>query len=179
MNFNKLNNVVIYARTSQADQNAETQLLALRDYCERMNYNITDEYVDSGFSGKNTNRPQFERLLADMRVKKIQCILVWKIDRVGRSLQHLLSFLQELRNKNVDFISITENIDTTTPHGELIWNILGSFAQYERSIIVARTNAGLARARAEGKTLGRPRGSSDKKRRKKSGYYARWAKTSK
>lgn len=167
--------VSLYARTSQADQNTETQLVALRDFCKRMNYQVSDEYVDNGFSGKDTCRPEFERLLGDMRDKKFQCIITWKIDRIGRSLQHLLNFLQELRNRKVDFISMTEMIDTTTPHGELIWNILGAFSQYERSIIVSRTLAGLERARRQGKQLGRPKGRKDGKARRKSGYYARWA----
>lgn len=167
--------IALYARTSMSDQSTETQLIALRDYCQRMGFQITSEYVDNGFSGKDTIRPEFERLLEDMRSKKFQAILTWKLDRVGRSLQHLLNFLQELRNRKVDFISMTEMIDTTTPHGELIWNILGAFAQYERSIIVSRTLAGLERARRQGKQLGRPKGKKDGKVRRKSGYYARWA----
>jgi len=166
--------IVIYARTSQADQTTENQVIALRDYCYRMQYEIVDEYIDNGYSGKTDKRPEFERLLSDMRSRKFDCIAVWRIDRVGRSLQHLLNFLQELRNRQIDFISITELIDTTTPHGELIWNILGAFSQYERSIIVARTKAGLARAKKQGKILGRPFGSKDKKRRRKSGYLQRW-----
>jgi len=169
-------NVVLYARTSMSDQNSNTQLMALRDYCNRMDYNITHEYVDDGCSGKDTNRPQFELLMNDMREKRFNTILTFKIDRIGRSLQHLLSFLQELRKKQIDFISLSENLDTSTSHGELIWSILGAFAQYERSIIIERTKAGLNRAKREGKRLGRPKGSTDKKVRRKSGYYTRWAK---
>ncbi|MDP8264165.1 MAG: recombinase family protein [Candidatus Aceula lacicola] len=171
--------IVIYARTSQSDQTTENQVIALRDYCSRMQYEIVDEYIDSGYSGKTDKRPEFERLLNDMRSREFDCIAVWRIDRVGRSLQHLLNFLQELRNRQIDFISITELIDTATPHGELIWNILGAFSQYERSIIVSRTKAGLERARRQGIKLGRPFGSKDKKRRKRSGYYSRWANSTK
>jgi len=168
--------LVIYCRTSLAEQNTDTQRLALRNYCQQMGYSITQEYVDDGFSGSNVNRPAFERLLKDMREGKVSCILTWRLDRIGRSLQHLLSFLQELRNRKVDFISMTEMIDTTTPHGELIWCVLGAVAQYERSILISRTKAGMDRARAEGKQIGRPKGLKDSKPRQKEGYFRRWAK---
>jgi len=167
--------VVIYGRTSMADQNCETQLMALRDYCSRMDYKIADEYVDSGWSGKDMNRPQFERLLADIRAKKIKFIIVYKLDRIGRSLKHLLNLFEEFKNRGVGFVSMTQNIDTTTPEGKMFWQMLGVFAEYERELIVARTNSGLARARKQGKLLGRPKGSSDKKRRKRSGYLLRYA----
>jgi len=166
--------IVIYARTSMLDQNAETQLMALRDYCKRMNYFITDEYIDNGFSGKDTNRPQFERLLADMRASSIDRILVYKLDRIGRSLRHLLNLFEEFKNKGIEFISITQNINTSTPEGKMFWQMLAVFAEYERELIVSRTNAGLARAKRQGKTLGRPKGSKDKKERRKSGYWLRY-----
>jgi DNA invertase Pin-like site-specific DNA recombinase len=159
-----------------SDQNTDTQRLALKNYCQQMDYQIIEEYIDNGFSGSNTKRPAFERLLKDMREGKVSCILVFKTDRIGRSLLHLLSFLQELRNRKVDFISLTEMINTTTPQGELIWSILGAFGQYERSIIIERTKAGLARARAEGKQIGRPKGKKDSRPREKEGYFRRWAK---
>ena len=168
--------IVIYARTSMADQNAETQLMSLRDYCERMKYQITDQYVDNGFSGKDIKRPQFERLLDDIRTNKVECVLVYKLDRIGRSLKHLLNLFEEFKNRNVEFISLTQNINTNTPEGKMFWQMLGVFAEYERELIVARTNAGLDRARRQGKALGRPKGSKDKKRRRLSGYFARWTK---
>lgn len=167
--------VGIYARVSTDEQDVETQLVALREHCNRMNYNVVDEYIDSGFSGKDANRPQFERLLFDVRNRRVDCIIAWKIDRIGRSLAHLINFLQELRNRRVGFISVTESIDTSTAQGELFWNIFGAFAQFERSMIIERTKAGLERAKRQGKALGRPKGSRDKKVRKKSGYYLRWA----
>ena len=165
--------VALYVRVSTQDQQTQNQMLPLRDYCNRMNHQIVDEYIDEGWSGKDAKRPEFERMLNDMRVKKFDCIMTWKIDRIGRSLQHLLSFLQELRNRKVNFISITEMIDTASPHGELIWNIMAAFAQYERSIIISRTIAGLERAKREGKTLGRPKGKLDSRPRIKAGYYIR------
>lgn len=169
-------NVAIYARVSDSSQIIDTQLLPLREYCQRQGYLNVEEYLDNGFSGSNTKRPAFERLLKDMREGKLSLILVWKTDRCGRSLLHLLSFLQELRNRKVDFISLTESINTTTPQGELIWSILGAFGQYERSLIIERTKAGLARAKAEGKQIGRPKGKKDSQPRQKEGYFRRWAK---
>ena len=168
--------VVLYARTSMADQNTETQLMALRDYCSRMGYQITSEYVDNGFSGKDDKRPQFERLLGDVRANKVDCVLVYKLDRIGRSLKHLLNLFEEFKSKEVEFISLTQNINTNTPEGKMFWQMLGVFAEYERELIVARTLAGLNRARRQGKVLGRPLGSIDKKRRRLSGYIARWNK---
>ena len=171
--------VALYARTSMSDQNSETQLMAMRDYCARMGYEIKDTYCDNGFSGKNDNRPQFERLLGDVRANKVNCLLVYKLDRIGRSLKHLLNLFEEFKNQGVEFISLTQNINTKTPEGKMFWQMLGVFAEYERELIVARTNAGLVRARRQGKTLGRPIGSKDKKCRRKSGYINRWANGSK
>ena len=166
--------VVLYARTSMLDQNTETQLMALKDYCNRMGYQITGEYVDNGFSGKDDKRPQFERLLGDVRSNKVDCVLVYKLDRIGRSLKHLLNLFEEFKSKGVEFISLTQNINTNTPEGKMFWQMLGVFAEYERELIVARTLAGLQRARRQGKALGRPLGAKDRKRRRLSGYIARW-----
>ncbi|NQT22544.1 MAG: recombinase family protein [Candidatus Omnitrophica bacterium] len=168
--------VGIYARVSTNDQNIDTQLLPLKEYCKRMNYTIVDKYVDKGFSGKDDKRPQFERLLADMRVSNgFNCLVVYKLDRIGRSLKHLLNLFEEFKNRGVEFISLTQNINTGTPEGKMFWQMLGVFAEFERELIVARTNSGLNRARKQGKTLGRPKGSKDKKRRRRSGYIRRWA----
>jgi len=144
--------VALYARTSMSDQNSDNQLLALEQYCQRMGHKTVDRYVDNGFSGTSTQRPEFERLLADIRASRLDCIVVYKIDRFGRSLRHLLNLLEEFKNRKVDFISITQPIDTTTAAGKMFWQILGVFAEFERTLIVERTNAGLARARKEGKT---------------------------
>ena len=168
--------VVLYIRVSTMDQNSETQKLALEDYCKRMMYEITDIYQDNGFSGKTNNRPEFERLLSDIRANKVSCILVYKLDRIGRSLKHLLNLFEEFKNLGVEFISLTQNINTTTPEGKMFWQMLGVFAEYEREMIVARTRSGLERAKRQGKTLGRPSGSKDKKQRRKSGYINRWTK---
>lgn len=172
---NEEKKVVLYARTSTADQTTETQLVSLKDYCARMKYTITDEYVDSGFSGKDDKRPEFERLLNDIRDNRVSCVVVYKLDRIGRSLQHLLNLFEEFKNQGVEFISITQNINTQTPEGKMFWQMLGVFAEYERELIVARTMAGLHRAVRQGKVLGRPQGSKDSRKRKVSGYHVRWA----
>ena len=166
--------VVLYARTSMLDQNSDTQLVALREYCSRMDYEIASEYIDNGFSGKDDKRPNFERLLAAVRANEIKCVMVYKLDRIGRSLKHLLNLFEEFKNRGVEFISLTQNINTSTPEGKMFWQMLGVFAEYERELIVARTRAGLSRAIKQGKKLGRPKGSRDGKRRRKSGYLRRW-----
>jgi site-specific DNA recombinase len=166
----------IYARVSKEEQNIETQLMALRDYCQRNNYEIVGEYLDNGISGATDNRPAFNKLLADMRTGKINCVLVYKLDRIGRSLQHLLNLFEEFKNRGVEFISLTQNINTNTPEGKMFLRMLMVLAEYERELIVSRIHSGLERAKAEGKTLGRPNGSKDTKRRKRSGYLLRWQK---
>lgn len=166
--------VGIYSRVSMRDQNIETQRVAIKDYCERSNLDIADEYADVGFSGKDDKRPEFDRLLFDMRTDRINCVVVYKLDRIGRSLQHLLNLFAEFKNRGVEFISISQSIDTTTPEGRMFLKLLMVFAEYEREMIVERTFEGLNRAKKQGKTLGRPNGSKDKKRRRKSGYIARW-----
>jgi DNA invertase Pin-like site-specific DNA recombinase len=171
--------IVLYVRVSTIEQNAETQLMALRDYCQRMNYRITREYIDSGYSGKDDKRPAFEELLADVRSDKVRCIIVYKLDRIGRSLRHVLALFEEFKHKGIEFIATTQNINTTTPEGKMFFQLLGVFGEYERELIVSRTLAGLQRAKKQGKQLGRPVGKKDGRPRKKSGYFVRWAGASK
>ena len=166
----------LYCRVSKNEQNIETQLMALKDYCQRNNYEIVEEYLDNGVSGAKDSRPAFDKLLADMRAGKINCILVYKLDRIGRSLQHLLNLFEEFKNKGIEFISLTQNINTSTPEGKMFLRMLMVLAEYERELIVSRINSGLDRARAEGKTLGRPKGAKDTKRRMRHGYLLRWEK---
>ncbi len=166
--------VGIYARVSSNDQSTDTQLVALRDYCGRMHYDSVSEYVDNGFSGKDDRRPDFERLLADMRAGQLESIVCYKLDRIGRSLKHLLNLFEEFSNRNIGFISLSQNIDTNTPEGRMFLKMLMVLAEYERELIVARTCDGLKRALSQGKKLGRPYGSKDKKKRRLSGYLLRW-----
>ena len=167
----------LYCRVSTLDQNVETQLSALRDYCQREGITIIKEYVDEGVSGSKTSRPSFNELMDGMRVKSFDTIIVYKLDRIGRSLAHLLQLFSEFKNRDINFISITQSINTTTPEGRMFLHILMTLAEYERELTVSRVKSGLDRARKEGKTLGRPKGSKDGKQRRKSGYYLRWSKT--
>jgi len=135
----------IYARVSTKEQNIDKQVDELTDYCKRNNYEY-DSYVDKGISGSKESRPEFNRLMDDVRLKKIDLVVVYKIDRFSRSMQHFLKIMQELKNKNIGFISITQPIDTTSSAGELLMNILACFAQFERNLIRERVKLGKDRS---------------------------------
>ena len=151
--------VAIYARVSTSDQNPEAQLLALRDYAATRGFAVHREYVDR-VSGDATRRrrraPEFEELMDDARRRRFDCVLVWKYDRFARSLGALIAALAEFDVLGIDFISHTQAIDTTTAMGRLFFHVIGSFAEFEREIIIERVRAGLANARAKGRRLGRP-----------------------
>lgn len=168
--------VAIYLRVSTADQTTLNQEIELREYCERNNYEIYKIYKDEGVSGAKTSRPQLDLMLIDMRNKLFEAIIVWKFDRLGRSTSHLLQVLEELKNKNVRLIATSQSIDTDTPMGKFFFTILSGFAEMEREMIKERIKLGLERRKKEGKLLGRPIGSKDKKYRKKSGYLLRYQK---
>jgi DNA invertase Pin-like site-specific DNA recombinase len=172
---NAMKRMGIYARVSSSDQNVETQLLVLREYCSRMGYEVVGEYTDNGFSGKDNSRPQFERLLADMRSGKLEGIICYKLDRIGRSLKHLLNLFEEFDNRKIGFVSLSQNIDTNTPEGRMFLKMLMVLAEYERELIVSRTIEGVKRARKQGKILGRPKGKKDSRPRSRAGYYLRYA----
>ena len=171
--------VGIYARVSTSDQTTDTQLIPLREYCNRNGYEVVGEYLDDGYSGRDDKRPEFERMLSDMRAGNFDTVICYKLDRIGRSLKHLLNLFEEFQNKKIGFISLSQNIDTNTPEGRMFLKMLMVLAEYERELIVARTIEGVNRARKEGKTLGRPKGKSDTRPRSKSGYYLRYAKNKK
>lgn len=149
----------LYARVSTvgSGQNPETQLTALREYCGRRGWEIAGEYVDVGVSGSKDSRPELNRLMADAKQRKFDTILVWKLDRFGRSLRHLVNALAEFEALGVAFVSLTDNLDLGTPAGRLMYQIIGAMAEFERCLIQERVKAGLRRARAEGTRLGRPR----------------------
>ena len=154
--------VAIYARVSTLDkgQDPETQLLALRAYAARRGFMPAGEYVDYA-SGTRDDRPQYQALLAAARKRHIDVVLVWRYDRFARSTQALVQALKEFHSLGVDFISYQENIDTTTPQGEMIFTVLASLAQFESALMSDRVKAGMARARAQGKRISRapiPRG---------------------
>jgi DNA invertase Pin-like site-specific DNA recombinase len=132
------------------------QLRELREYCERRGWKIAEEYVDTGISGSKDSRPALNRLMADAHRRKFDAVLVWKIDRFGRSLKHLVNALADLDAYGVAFVSLKDNLDLSTPSGRLMFQIIGAMAEFERALIQERVRAGLKNARAKGKRLGRP-----------------------
>ena len=142
--------VAIYCRVSTEEQNADKQDFICQEYCKRLGYEVHKVYKDV-ISGKTTSRPQFNLMLQDMREFKFNCIMVTKLDRIGRSLQHLLSMFDEFNKKGVNFIATSQNIDSTTASGKLQFQILGAFAEFERNIISERTKEGMRRATGVGK----------------------------
>ena len=153
----------IYARVSTVDQEPENQLQELRRYVRARAWTAA-EYVDRGVSGAKDRRPALDRLLADARRRQFDVLICWRLDRLGRNLRHLITLLDELQALGVAFVSLAEGIDATTPAGKLQMHILGAIAEFERGRIVERVRAGLARAQAQGVTLGRPRRRIDPER---------------
>jgi len=150
--------VALYARVSTCNgQDPEMQLSALREYASRRGWDITSEYVDHGVSGSKESRPQLNQLMTDAHRRKFDAVLVWKIDRFGRSLKHLVNALADLCAYGVAFVSFRDNLDLSTPSGRLMFQIIGAMAEFERSLIQERVKAGLRNARAKGKRFGRPR----------------------
>lgn len=147
----------LYARVSTGEdrQTPETQLRHLREYADRRGFAIAEEYVDKG-SGLDSDRPEYQRLLQDARQRVFDVVLVWRYDRFARSTQALISALKEFQALGVDFISHQEQIDTTTPQGEMVFGFMASLAQFESSLISERVKAGMQRAKEEGKHVGRP-----------------------
>src|SRR3989442_7372225 len=150
----------LYARVSTLDQNCEVQLEDLRRYAGKR-FASYCEYTDAGVSGTQRHRPQLDALMRDAHRRLFDVVLVWKFDRFARSLKHLIESLDEFSALGIDFISLTEGIDTTTPTGQLLFHIVGAVAQFERDLIAERVRAGLAHARAMGKHIGRPRAKVD------------------
>ena len=151
--------VAIYARvsTSNGSQDPEMQLRELREYAQRRDLQIVEEYIDNGVSGSKDSRPALNRLMTDAHSRKFDAVLVWKIDRWGRSLKHLVTSLAELDAYGVAFISLRDNLDLSTPSGRLMMQLLGAMAEFERALIQERVKAGLRNAKSKGVRLGRPR----------------------
>lgn len=151
--------VAIYARTSTTkDQDPEVQLRELRPFVEKRGWSLDEKhvFVDFGVSGAKDSRPALDRMLAAARQRKFDLIVVWALDRLGRSLRSLIVTCEELGSLGIDLVSYTQPIDTTTPSGKLTFAVLGAVAEFERSMIQERVRAGVAKARAAGKRLGRP-----------------------
>lgn len=149
--------VAIYARVSTADQHTGNQLDELRRYTALRQWAVHQEYVDEGISGAKESRPALDAMVKDARRRRFDAVLVWRLDRLGRNLRHLILLLDDLQALGVSFVSLAEGIDATTPAGKLQLHILGAIAEFERGRIQERVRAGLAHARAQGKRLGRRR----------------------
>ena len=151
--------VAIYARvsTSAGNQSPEMQLRELREYGQRRGWEVVNEYVDVGISGAKEKRPELDRLMADAHRRRFDAVVVWKFDRFARSVSHLLRALETFKALGIEFVSLSEQVDTSTPTGKMVFTVLGAVAELERSLIAERVKAGLRNARAKGKHLGRPR----------------------
>lgn len=149
--------VAIYGRISTAGQSTDIQLLECRQYAERCGYDVVAVYTDtiSGTTGKD-DRVELTRLLHDAFLRTFDAVLVYSIDRLGRSLKHCLDILDTLKAHHTDFISIKQQIDTSSPTGQLMFNLFACLANYERTMILERTALGRARAKARGVKFGRP-----------------------
>lgn len=156
----------IYARvsTSNNGQDPCVQTREVREYCERRGWDIAGEYVDSGISGARDSRPELNRMIADAHQRRFDAVVVWKFDRFARSVSHLLRALETFNALGIAFVSLSEQIDTSTPTGKMVFTVLGAVAELERSLIAERVRAGLRNARAKGMRLGRPRISVDASR---------------
>ena len=155
----KVRRAAIYARVSTDNQTTQNQIRELRLHARRMGWEIVQKYVDQGISGAKgrEQRPAYDQMLKDAARKEFDVIAAWSVDRLGRSLQDLVVFLGEIHGKRIDLYLHQQGLDTTTPAGKALFQMCGVFAEFERAMIVERVNAGLARARAQGKQLGRPR----------------------
>ncbi len=150
--------VALYARVSTLNnQDPEMQLAELREYAGRRGWQIVEEFTDQGVSGSKESRPALNRLMSDACRRRFDAVLVWKIDRFGRSLKHLVNALAELAALGVAFVSLRDNLDLSTPSGRLMFQIIGAMAEFERALIQERVRSGIRNARAKGKRLGRPR----------------------
>jgi DNA invertase Pin-like site-specific DNA recombinase len=145
----------IYIRISTGDQNPDLQRNELPEYCQRRGWVLVETYEDH-MSGAKDRRPNLDRLLVDVRRHKFDVIVVWRFDRFARSTSHLLRALEEFQSLGVDFVSVTEAIDTSTPAGKMVFTVLGAVAELERTIIRERVIAGQKAARRRGVRFGRP-----------------------
>jgi DNA invertase Pin-like site-specific DNA recombinase len=158
----KSKRVGLYARVSTHNgQDPEVQLRELREFCQRRGFEIAEEFVDKGFSGSRERRPALDKMMVACRKRLVDVVVVYRYDRFARSLRQLVNALEEFRALDIDFISIHEGVDTSTPNGRLVFGIFASIAEFERELIRDRVRSGLAAAKAKGKQLGRPRVDAD------------------
>ena len=159
-------NAAIYARVSTkiGSQNPDMQLRELHEYCKQRGWDVAGEYVDAGVSGSRDRRPALDRLLDDARRRNFGAVVVVKLDRLARSVLHLTAMGAEFEALGVDLVVVDQAIDTSTPSGRLLFNVLGAIAEFERDLIRERTAAGVAAARRRGRHPGRPRALSKRNR---------------
>jgi len=153
--------VAIYCRVSTDQQSVENQQRELEAVAQRHGWEVVGMFADEGVSGAKAQRPAFDKLMHAVARREVDLVAAWSVDRLGRSLQHLLSFLAELQAKGVDLYLHQQGLDTQTPAGKAMFQMCGVFAEFERAIIVERIRAGLARAKAAGIRIGRPRATVD------------------
>jgi len=148
----------LYARVSTKNhgQDVQVQTRDLEQFAEARGWQLVDSYLDSGICGAKDRRPELDRLMADAHRRRFDVVVVWKFDRFARSVSHLLRALETFQSLGIEFVSLTEGVDTSTPMGKMVFTVLGAVAELERSLIVERVKAGLRNARAKGKRLGRP-----------------------
>ncbi len=149
--------VAVYVRVSTDGQSVENQKRELDAVATRHEWDVVEVFSDHGVSGAKDKRPAFDRMLKGVARRDFDLVAAWSVDRLGRSLRHLLGFLDELKAKGLDLYLHQQGLDTSTPAGRMLFQMVGVFAEFERAMIVERVNAGLKRAKAQGKTLGRPR----------------------
>ena len=171
-NFDYHSELVLRTQAAGADgatrnngQDPETQLLALREYAKARGFDPVGEYVDVGISGSKEKRPALDRLMKDARRRRFDAVLVARFDRFARSTRHLVLALEEFNALGIDFISLSESIDTSTPMGMMVYTVIAAVAELERSLIRERVVMGIHRAKANGKRLGRPTGSKVSQRK--------------
>jgi len=146
----------IYGRVSTTAQNTNLQMREVRQFVQRRGWQIAEEYIDKGISGSKEKRPALDKLMSEAKRRRFDAVVVYRYDRFARSLRHLVNALEEFRALGIEFVSIHEGVDTSTPNGRLVFGIFASIAEFERELIRARVRSGLAAARARGIQLGRP-----------------------
>jgi len=155
----------LYLRVSQDSQTTENQRRILMEVAERSGWTVVEVFEDAGFSGARgrDKRPAFDALLTAIHRREVQIVMAFAVDRLGRSLPDLVAFLSDIQTSGCDLYLHQQNVDTSTPSGRMLFQMLAVFAEFERAIITSRINAGLARARAKGVTFGRPNLSLDRR----------------
>lgn len=148
----------VYSRVSTVGhgQDPAVQTRELTDYCQRRGWEVFDLYVDNGVSGRKDSRPALNRLMGDAHARRFDVVICWRFDRFSRSVSHLCRALETFSALDIQFVSLCEQVDTSTPTGKLVFTILGAVAEGERNLIAERVRSGLKNAKAKGKRLGRP-----------------------